>query len=437
MLLKKNEILTVQSGKKIKVLDILGDGGQGEVYLVEMENKLFALKIYKDDISNDFWYNLKNNTSKGSPADTFLWPLEIVETSDGIYGYIMKVRDKEYKSFVSYLTGKNEFKDTRTLLDWCISLCSSFKLLHEKGYSYQDLNDGSFFFNPNNGNLLICDNDNVAANKKSLGVLGKMRYMAPEIVRGDIDKQTGKEQMPDVHSDRFSLAVILFMTLCMGHPYEGERLKNYDIIDEDAEYEMYGKDPIFVYHKDRKNNRPIRGYHYSLIKRWPLIPMNLKEAFHKTFVDGLTDRENSRTTEIEWIKLLSNYRDSLITCQCGYQYDYFYENRNERKCCPICNTLKPEYCYLQINRKRILLEPGKRIYISHIDKYSNAYNSVFGEVIKNKNNPSIWGIRIFNSDEIIIEDKNNVVKKLPQNCVIPIVKELSITFNENLKGEIK
>ena len=53
MLLKKNEILTVQSGKKIKVLDILGDGGQGEVYLVEMENKLFALKIYKDDINVD------------------------------------------------------------------------------------------------------------------------------------------------------------------------------------------------------------------------------------------------------------------------------------------------------------------------------------------------------------------------------------------------
>ena len=71
------------------------------------------------------------------------------------------------------------------MLKWCISLCTAFKRLHEEGYSYQDLNDGSFFFDPHTGELLICDNDNVTADKKNLGVLGKMRYMAPEIVRGD------------------------------------------------------------------------------------------------------------------------------------------------------------------------------------------------------------------------------------------------------------
>ena len=173
----------------------------------------------------------------------------------GIYGYLMEVRGKEYKSFVSYLNGKNHFKDVRTMLDWCIKLCCSFKLLHEKGFSYQDLNDGSFLFNPDNGDLLICDNDNVCANKKNLGILGKMRYMAPEIVRGDIDKSTGLQQMPDVHSDRFSLSVILFMTLCMGHPYEGETMKNYDIIDEIAELEMYGKYGLYDAYNLEKNRK--------------------------------------------------------------------------------------------------------------------------------------------------------------------------------------
>lgn len=87
------------------------------------------------------------------------------------------------------------------------------------------MNDGSFFLDPQTGDLLICDNDNVTADKKNLGIIGKIRYMAPEIVRGDRDLKTGKRQLPDVHSDRFSLAAILFMALCLGNPYEGERLK--------------------------------------------------------------------------------------------------------------------------------------------------------------------------------------------------------------------
>lgn len=439
MKLNRGEILNTANGKAIKIIDFLGDGGQGEVYLVDMENHHYALKIYKDDVTSDFWYNLKNNVTKGSPSESFLWPLEIVEVEDkGIYGYLMEVRGKEYKSFVSYLNGKNHFKDVRTMLDWCIKLCCSFKLLHEKGFSYQDLNDGSFFFNPDNGDLLICDNDNVCANKKNLGILGKMRYMAPEIVRGDIDKSTGLQQMPDVHSDRFSLSVILFMTLCMGHPYEGETMKNYDIIDEIAELEMYGKNPIFVYHKLDKSNRPVRGYHHSLIRRWPLIPMYLKEAFHKTFVDGLVDRENSRTTEIEWIKLLSEYRDSLVTCpHCGYQYDYFLDKRNPRTHCPICNQIKPTLSVLTVGKKKIILEPGARLYQPHVDKYSSLYNETLGEVIVNKKNPNLWGIRMINNDEIVLTDSSGNHKIVGTNGVIPIIRNLTIKFNETIEGEIK
>lgn len=37
------------------------------------------------------------------------------------------------------------FSSLEIKLRWCIELCKSFKNLHEKGYSYQDLNDGSFF----------------------------------------------------------------------------------------------------------------------------------------------------------------------------------------------------------------------------------------------------------------------------------------------------
>lgn len=430
MYFKKNCEFQIDGTGNYKVEDLLGEGGQGEVYLVSNSSDRYALKIYKHSVSSDFKWNLKNNIEKGSPSDEFLWPKKMLEYPDGRIGYLMDLRPKNFVSFVSYLTGKHPFKNRATLIKWCISLCTAFKKLHEQGFSYQDLNDGSFFMDPNTGALLICDNDNVAADKKNLGILGKMRYMAPEVVIG--------EQMPDVHSDRFSLAIILFMALCLGNPFEGERLKNYDILDEKAEYEMFGSNPIFVYHKQDKSNRPIRGYHASVLKRWAYIPIYVKEAFHRTFVDGLEDRENERTTELEWIKLLTKYRDELLTCPiCGYEYIYGFEEKKRYDVCPSCGKPTKDVCVLYLSKNKIVLEPEKMIYASHLDKYTSDYKTAVGKVVVNKNNPSLWGIKLALENDVEIKDCKGNEKVVAKDGVIPIVRNLKIRFKENLIGEIK
>lgn len=437
MRFKKNDVITLREQGKIIIRDFLGDGGQGEVYLVEFNGSSYALKVYKNKESSDFRYNLKNNIERGAPSSSFLWPKMLFDFDDGKIGYLMDVRPKNYVSFVSYLTGKNQFKTRQVMLKWCIDLCTAFKKLHEMGYSYQDLNDGSFFLDPQTGDLLICDNDNVTADKKNLGILGKMRYMAPEIVRGDKNAE-GEQQMPDVHSDRFSLAIILFMALCLGNPFEGERLKEYDVVDEKAEYEMFGENPVFVYHKTDKTNRPIRGYHSSVLKRWAYVPLYVKEAFHRTFVDGLTDRENGRTTEIEWLKLLTKYRDEIVTCpHCGYEYIVGFAEKKRYEVCPLCGKETKDSCLLCVGKSVIVLELGKKIYLSHIDKYSSSYNTAVGIVVANKNNPSIWGIKLALDDKVEIKDVDGTVKTIEGNGVIPIVRNLKIKFNENMIGEIR
>lgn len=429
MLLNKNDEFNLD-GKKVVIKEPLGEGGQGEVYLAEYDGGKYALKVYKNEVSPDFRYNLKNNIEKGSPSEHFLWPKKLVDFDDGRIGYLMDVRPKNFVSFVSYLTGKNTFASHEVMLTWCINLCAAFKKLHEKGYSYQDLNDGSFFLDTDTGALLVCDNDNVTADKKNLGILGKMRYMAPEIVRN--------EMMPDVHSDRFSLGVILFMALCLGNPYEGERLKNYDIIDEKAEYELYGSNPVFVYHKTDKSNRPIRGYHTAVINRWAYIPLYIKEAFHRTFVDGLSDRENGRTTEIEWLRLFMRYRDELISCpHCGYEFKYGFWEKAPVDKCPNCGKPKKAICVLELGKHRIVLDLGKKITAAHLDKFSAEYNKPIATVIANKNNPSLWGIKLDLTQPVVIKDSSGTVKTIQGNGVIPIVRDLKIKFNENLIGEIK
>lgn len=430
MQFEKGDRIFTDDGETIKIEGFLGEGGQGEVYLVSLKGKKAALKVYKRATSLDFKYNLQNNVEKGSPSNDFLWPELLLELDGGRFGYIMPLRPGNYVSFVSYLSGKNAFKNKKTLLTWCIRLCAAFKKLHERGYSYQDLNDGSFFFDPNTGDLLICDNDNVTADKKNLGILGKMRYVAPEIIRGEV--------LPDVHSDRFSLAVILFLALCLGNPYEGERLKNYDIVDEKAEYEMFGENPVFVYHDTDPSNRPIRGYHTSVIKRWEHIPPYIKEAFHRTFVDGLRDRENERTTELEWLKLLMLYRDELVTCaSCGSEYAYGSTESLRSENCPYCGGKTREICVLGVGKYGIALEPGKKLYEPHIDKYSSEYDKVIGEVITAKNDPGRWGVRIYAGIPVTIEDSAGNVRVVEDNGVIPVVRRLQIQFGESVIGEIK
>lgn len=436
MILSKNQIVTTSEGLSMKVIDLLGEGGQGEVYLVEANGKKYALKVYINRPSSDFIYNLKNNIQRKAPCDSFLWPKMFVNIDDKYFGYVMDLRPKNYVTFVSYLTGKEKFKDSLTQIRWCLELCQAFKKLHENGFSYQDLNDGSFFFDPDTGDLLICDNDNVTADKRNLGVLGKMRYMAPEIVRGDKDNN-GHPQMPDTHSDRFSLAVILFLTLCLGNPFEGERLRKYDIIDEDSEYEMFGTNPVFIYHKVDASNRPIRGYHTSIIKRWPHLPIYIKNAFHRTFVDGLQDRENERTTEIEWIKLLTKYRDEIVKCQCGKTFIYGFNEKSINTHCPYCNKETKKFCYLVVGKHSIVLDLNKKIYKFHLDKYSSEYNDVVGEVISNPKNPAIWGIKLHLDHSVDIKDKVGNVKTIPADGVIPIINNLKIKFSDDVIGEIR
>ena len=100
MKFKKNDTID-HSGRLVTVLDLLGEGGQGEVYLVEMEGQKYALKIYKDEVSADFRYNLRNNIRKGSPAAEFLWPKVLLDFDDGDLGYMMDLRPSNYASFVS------------------------------------------------------------------------------------------------------------------------------------------------------------------------------------------------------------------------------------------------------------------------------------------------------------------------------------------------
>ncbi len=372
MILSINEKILLEGGEKAIVKKWLGAGAQGEVYLVSVGTKDYALKWYFKQPSPAFIQNLRTNIHKGSPSEEFLWPLKLAEQSSKGIGYLMDLRPERFHSFVSFLNGKVRFQSASALSTWCLDLANGFKILHSRGYSYQDLNDGSFFLDPITGEALICDNDNVAPFGANLGIMGKVKYMAPEVLRGEV--------LPDTHTDRFSLAVILFMALTYGHPFQGEYLRNYPFIDEVAEMELYGTKPLFIFDPKNTSNRPIRGYHNVVLNYWPQTPSYLQQEFIKTFTEGLLDRENGRTTEIRWVRLFQRYRDELVVCpHCQFEYP---NQTFPQSTCPKCKKQHPLLGKLTIHNNVIYLAKNKALYATHLDKTSSEYNRAVGKVIQ-------------------------------------------------------
>jgi serine/threonine protein kinase len=202
--LQKDQVIQTEGFKTVKVIEQLGEGGQGIVYRVDYGGKPMALKWFKADAWKEpraVYENLKNNIEKGSPAEgVFLWPKDVTEWVDGTFGYVMDLRPKEYIEFTDVLVsaGGGGFKSFKAIVEVCIQIVSAFRLLHNAGYSYQDMNSGNFFINPKSGKAMICDNDNVAPDG-TLKLKDKVRGRKGAL--GTLFKQMKRSLKPDTKLD--------------------------------------------------------------------------------------------------------------------------------------------------------------------------------------------------------------------------------------------
>ena len=427
--LKRNDRIQIRNGSKAEIIEKLGEGGQGSVYKVRYEKEFYALKFYHPKAikrKDDFYNNLENNVISGSPNATFLWPLYITEKQNGTFGYIMQLRPDGYEDFSKILTAKIKMNDEMAIIKAALKLVEAFKDLHAKGYSYQDLNDGNFFINPQTGDVLICDNDNVAPYGKNVGVDGKSRYIAPEIVVG--------KSKPNVHTDRFSLAVVLFLLFFRGHPFEGTKTASHCCLTEQLEKEYYGAHPVFCYNPKDDSNRPVRGIHNNVLKLWGQYPSYIRDAFIKVFTLGISD-VSSRLTEREWLAILTKYRDSTIQCSCGC-YNTFEDDDEDRLFCADCGTVIKRPLILEINKSEIYLYPNSKIYANHIMDNGDYFKEC-GMVIINKANQSLWGIKNLAKQSWIVQYSSGDQKVIAQGEVALILKGTKVFFGNEYNGVIE
>lgn len=422
--LKCGTVLQSQSGQSYTINSLLGAGGQGEVYDVSKNGQHYALKWYfKHTATEQQKEILSNLLDKGSPSELFLWPKDLVEdVSQELFGYIMPLRPKEYKNIVDLMKRRTE-PTFLSLCHACFNLAKGYSLLHIEGYQYRDISFGNVFFNPNNGDILICDNDNVVPNGiKSGGVLGTPRFMAPEIVRG--------EARPSRNTDKFSLAVLLFYMLMINHPLEGALEANIKCMDTPALNKLYGTNPVFIYDPRDTSNRPVPGWQDNAIIYWNIYPKYIQDLFIQSFTVGLREPEK-RVTEGEWLAAFANLIGGLVTCpHCGNEV--FYDSEKEVKCWNCGKTVNMP-TKLVIGKTKIPITANKKIY-SHYIHRDYDIDTVVAEFVINPKNPNIWGVRNKTATNWTYIKADNTQMIVENGKAATIAPNTKIDFGNNVIG---
>ncbi|CEO87911.1 protein kinase domain-containing protein [Syntrophaceticus schinkii] len=386
--LKAGTVLTSESSIEYKVNSMLGAGGQGEVYDVESDGKHYALKWYfKHMATKEQKAILDNLVTKGSPDTSFLWPQDIIFKSYGeSFGYIMPLRPKNYRSIVDMMKRRAE-PSFYALCKAAYYLTNRYQKLHTIGYSYRDISFGNMFFDPDSGDVLICDNDNVSANGvDDSSVYGTPRFMAPEIVVG--------KAKPSRNTDMFSLAVLLFYMFMMGHPLEGKKEADIKCMDIHAMNKLYGTDTVFIFDPVNKTNRPVKGYQDNPLIYWDLYPQELRDLFTQSFTEGLS-KPNKRVTEKKWLDTFANMMTGIVTCsKCGAEvfYDVKKVEMGVGHTCWSCQNIVQMPATIVIGKSRVVLQKDSKLYAHHINGDYDM-DTVIGAVVQNPKNPSLWGIK--------------------------------------------
>ena len=446
--LKIRERVPIEAGGSAVVEKELGRGGQGIVYLVHYRGREYALKWYFiSRIKNPdaFRANLRRNIEEGAPENgkRFIWPLYLTETKEnGAFGYLMNVAPRGYDSFTDIYNGykwekprvkgqparkiKVKFASLDVMFTAAINIVKAFRSLHLTGKSYQDLNDGGFFIDTRTGDVLVCDCDNVAPDGQNFGIGGMPGFMAPEVVRG--------VAKPNVLTDRYSLAVVLFKLFFRGDPLEGSKVLKCVVMTEENDLIHYGKEPVFVYDPNNASNRPVKGVHDNVIRLWKIYPDYIRQAFTLSFTYGIAE-PNARIIEKSWIQMLIQLKLDIIHCSCGKTaFAYAFDRKGEHQL--VCRNCGSVIYTMSVKDYEIPLNLGAKFYRCLTEKANDDFQTVTGEVIENRLKKGLFGIKNLSRQTWQAKFPDGSVRKVGPGRGVPIWKGLELDFDEGVKAKI-
>jgi len=185
--------------------------------------------------------------------------------------------------------------------------------------------------------------------------------------------------MPSTKTDRYSLAVLLFMILMIHHPLLGRREQEVACLDAAGLDRLLVEQPTFIFDPQDASNRPIRGEHDNALAFWPLYPQFIRDLFTRAFTTGLTDTAHGRVTEGEWRAAMVRLRDATFRCRsCGQEN--FFDSVGLRCCNPRCGKDLPAPARLLLGDSMIVLGEGARLFPHHLSGRRYDFGNALAEV---------------------------------------------------------
>ena len=435
----KQQVRTVSTKMDCEVENMLGGGGQGEVYRARLGGQDVAVKwYYPAQATTEQYSSLSTLVRQGPPNQKFLWPMELVEAEGVIgFGYVMPLREPRYKSLFDLVTRRID-PSFRALTTAGLELANSFLQLHSRGLCYRDISFGNVFFDPNTGEILICDNDNVAVDGSYTGILGTPDFMAPEIVRG--------EENPDTETDLFSLSVLLFYMFHIHHPLYGKKVLSIHCLDLPARKKLCGDEPVFIFDPNDKTNEavpatqdPTREAGANALAFWKIYPTFFKRLFIQAFTNGLRDN-SQRVKESIWRGAMITLRDSIIYCgNCSHEnfYDPIALQATKKPApCWNCNNdirLPPR---IKLGTKIVMLNHDTRLYPHHVDD-ARLYDCTreIGAIVRHPTQSNVWGLKNISSEKWV-STVNGAMKEIEPGRSVSLNVGTKINFGK-IEGEIR
>jgi len=368
-------------GESLRVGKLLAEGGQGAVYLAEMNGRQFALKWYapleNPRIAQQFVANINRLIERGQPQhNAFIWPIDMVvcQGRSG-FGYIMPLMDARFRSFAQMLKAP-ELPSFWTLIQIGSNLVDAFAALHSNGLCYRDISFGNVYVDPESGDVAVIDNDNVGPNGGESMVRGTPQFMAPEVIR--------EEALPSIETDLYSLAIFLFFLFCFGHPLEGEAVDasyswedNQRLSEQEMLLKHYGREPIFVFDPANHTNRPLQDA--PVRNWWSIYPRFFRNLFIRSFTTGLTDPSlTGRLAEGMWRKGLHRLADCVWLCG-NCEASIFFDPDDAGHRCWSCGTIPPPPLLFTTPGHALVLTTGAVLTGRHL-KWSAMADRVVAEV---------------------------------------------------------
>lgn len=314
MTLRNGEQVYTLSGNCYTIAESFAEGGQGKLYTEDTGR--YLIKVYKTQTEEETHRLIRkfSHLQRTELPDNFIKIIDIIDRP--CVGFIMEKLDEGFVQLSEFLQNNtNSSYNLRQRLVKASIIAKAFRQLHYRNLAYCDISPFNIMVKETQKGVAIkmIDIDNIyVPGLGKAGVVGTERYMAPEVRDGTFS--------PDILSDDFSLGVIIFEILRMGHPYVPYEAKQLSPEEEDE----IAKTARMGYVGD---DDP------ALVPANEVFTSKLKALTDRCFElsQGWKNRSKRPSSE-EWEQALIEASNQVICCpKCG-EYTYAFGKKKVVTC---------------------------------------------------------------------------------------------------------